>query len=227
MSGYTDLAIVVKRTNYQEADRIIKFYTSKKGLVTVLAKGVRKQKSRLASSVEPFCLTEIHFFNSKSQLSTITSANVKKYYSNIAKDLKKQNLAADSIRLIERYVQDSGSSEYFNLLKEYLESLDNLKNNELCQIWWQVNFLNLTGHLFNLNSDITGVKLSRGVKYKFDFESGSFLSSSEGSYGANHIQLLRLLLVNSPDKLLQLKDLELYTNNLADLTDKFTKLTFE
>lgn len=226
MSGYNDLAIVVKRTNYQEADRIIKLYTSKKGMISALAKGVRKQKSKIASAVEPFCLSEVRYISTKSQLVTITSASVKKYYEKIMVDLEKQLLAAEALKLIDRYVEDSGHGDYFDLLKNYFEHLNDMNDNDLCQLWWQLNFLDLTGHRFNLHHELNGASLVKDQKYNFDFESGSFFSSSQGIYDSNHIQLLRLVLANEPDKLLKLKNVSNYSVELLPLTKKFLSYTF-
>lgn len=226
MSGYNDLAIVVKRTNYQEADRIIKLYTAKKGMISALAKGVRKQKSKIASAVEPFCLSEVRYISSKSQLVTITSASVKKYYESIMNDLEKQLIAAEALKLVDRYVEDSGHGDYFDLLNAYFDHLNEMNSNELCQLWWQLNFLDLTGHRFNLHLELNGSTLTKDRKYNFDYDSGSFFSSSQGMYDSNHIQLLRLVLANQPDKLLKLKNVSSYSSDLLPLTKKFLSYTF-
>jgi len=46
-------AIVLRRTNYGEADRIIQFITPV-GKISAIAKGVRREKSRLAGGIELF-----------------------------------------------------------------------------------------------------------------------------------------------------------------------------
>lgn len=46
-------AIVLRRTNYGESDRILNLLTPE-GKVSVIARGVRKEKSRLAGSIELF-----------------------------------------------------------------------------------------------------------------------------------------------------------------------------
>ena len=44
-------AIVLARTNYGEADRIVSVLTADKGKVRLLAKGVRKIKSKMMAKV--------------------------------------------------------------------------------------------------------------------------------------------------------------------------------
>ena len=50
-------AIVLKRTDYAEADRIIQLLTPQ-GRRTVIAKGVRRQRSKLAGGIELFAVSE-------------------------------------------------------------------------------------------------------------------------------------------------------------------------
>ena len=58
MGTYKTRGIIIKRSNYSEADRILTIYTEKLGKIRVNAKGIRKIKSKLAGSLEPFCLTD-------------------------------------------------------------------------------------------------------------------------------------------------------------------------
>ena len=51
-------AIVLRRTNYGEADRILNFLTEQ-GVIAAIAKGVRKEKSKLAGAVELFTVSDI------------------------------------------------------------------------------------------------------------------------------------------------------------------------
>ena len=51
-------AIVLRRTNYGEADRILQLLTPE-GRRSVMAKGVRREKSKLAGGIELFALTDV------------------------------------------------------------------------------------------------------------------------------------------------------------------------
>jgi DNA repair protein RecO (recombination protein O) len=54
-------AVVLKRTDLGEADRIITFYTRDHGKLRAVAKGVRRTTSRSAGHLEPFTLTDVLF----------------------------------------------------------------------------------------------------------------------------------------------------------------------
>jgi DNA repair protein RecO (recombination protein O) len=60
--------IILKRINFSEADRILTVLTSNNGQVSMLAKGVRKSKSKLAGGLEIFSVSEINYIDGKSDL---------------------------------------------------------------------------------------------------------------------------------------------------------------
>ena len=51
-------AIVLRRTNYGEADRILQLLTPK-GKRSVMAKGARRERSKLAGGIELFALCDV------------------------------------------------------------------------------------------------------------------------------------------------------------------------
>ena len=54
-------AIILRRTNYGEADRILNMLTPQHGKVSAIAKGVRKAKSKLAGGLELFAVGYVQF----------------------------------------------------------------------------------------------------------------------------------------------------------------------
>ena len=59
MQVFKTEAIMLRRTNYGEADRIISFITPDRGKLSAIAKGVRKPKSKLAGGLELFAASDI------------------------------------------------------------------------------------------------------------------------------------------------------------------------
>ena len=51
-------AIILRRTDYGEADRILNILTPS-GKISAIAKGVRKARSKLAGGIEMFTLAEL------------------------------------------------------------------------------------------------------------------------------------------------------------------------
>ena len=72
--SYRDRAIVVKRHDLGEADRIIVLFTRNHGIVRAVAKGVRRAKSRFGSRLAPFVETDVQIHPGRN-LGTITGAD--------------------------------------------------------------------------------------------------------------------------------------------------------
>lgn len=58
-------AIVIGKRDWNEADRIVAFYSKKWGRIEALAKGIRKPKAKLRSHLELFCRLEISLVKAK------------------------------------------------------------------------------------------------------------------------------------------------------------------
>ena len=99
----TDLktrAFVLRRTNYGETDRILNLLTPE-GKISCLAKGVRKEKSKLAGGIELFTLSNVVVHRSqKSDLGLLTSAKMEIFYDQILKDLSNLELASNILKEI-------------------------------------------------------------------------------------------------------------------------------
>lgn len=99
------LAIVLKRTNYSEADRIITMLTKDLGKIQVIAKGVRKERSKLAGGIEPFCISEIGIVKGRGEIDTLTSARLQRHFGNIMKSLEKLDFAYSCLKTINKITQ--------------------------------------------------------------------------------------------------------------------------
>lgn len=120
MQTIATTGIVLSRTNYQEADRIMTFLTSNQGKVRVIAKGVRKAKSKMAGGIELFSVSGITYVSGVSELHTLVSARLKKHYGNIVADINKTLLAYEFMKRINKVTEDAAGAEYFELLNKAL-----------------------------------------------------------------------------------------------------------
>ena len=205
MKHISTQAIVLSRTNFGEADRILTFLTLDNGKLRGLARGVRKQKSKLAGGIELFSVSEISFLIGWGEIYTITSTRLVKHYGNIVKDIDRTNVAYDFIKLLGKNTEDNLEPEYFGLLKNAFEALDDEAINlDLVQLWFKAQLLKLAGHTPNLRTNQNGQKLEAGKKYIFDFDSMGFTQSGSGArtFSADHIKLLRLVFGETQPKTL-------------------------
>lgn len=192
MKTFRTQAIILARTDYGEADRIITFITPDRGKVTAIAKGVRKQKSKLAGGIELFSVSDISFIPGRRDIDTIVSTRLIKHYGHIVKDLDRTNTGYSFIKKLNKATEDAAESAYFDLLNQAFQALDdNTINLVLVEVWFSAQLLRLAGHTPNLRTDAAGQKLQAGAKYDFDFEKMCFAAGQ--GFGADHIKFLRLL----------------------------------
>jgi DNA repair protein RecO (recombination protein O) len=195
--------IVLGRTDYGEADRIITMLTPDQGKLRVMARGVRRSKSKLAGGIELFSISDVTYMPGKGEIGTLISTRLDKYYANIVKDIDRVQTGYELIKQLNKATEDEPEEEYFHLLNESFKALDDDKIDlELIKIWFQAQLLKFSGHTPNLVTDTEGRKLEAGKKYNFDFENMSFIDHPQGRFTAGHIKSLRLLFSENPPKTL-------------------------
>lgn len=189
--------IVLSRTDFGEADRIITVLTPEYGKLRLMAKGVRKAKSKLAGGIELFSVSQITFLKGRGEIGTLVSTRLQTHYGNIVKDIDRTQAGYELIKMLNRATEDHPESEYFDLLKSIFESLDDdTIDLELIKLWFQAQMLKLSGHSPNLTSDTSGQKLAAEAKYSFDYDSMAFNFQPQGLLTSEHIKTLRLLFSN-------------------------------
>jgi DNA repair protein RecO (recombination protein O) len=71
MAEWKDFCLVLRSREYREADRLVTLLTRRYGLVTGVARGVRKVQSKLAAQVEPLTLGFYQLHQGRSSLATL------------------------------------------------------------------------------------------------------------------------------------------------------------
>jgi DNA repair protein RecO (recombination protein O) len=185
--------IILSRTDYGEADRILTLLTPDHGKLRLMAKGVRRVKSKLAGGIELFSVSNITFITGRGEIGTLVSTRLVKHYGKIVGDLDRTMLGYDLIKQINKITEDHPGPEYFEFLKQIFEALDDLSISlDLVKFWFAAQLLSLTGHGPNLQTDSNDQKLDPTKAYDFNFDRTCFDESSRGRFKADHIKFLRL-----------------------------------
>lgn len=225
MNQLTTRGIILSRTNYGEADRILTVLTPDHGKLRLMARGVRKVKSKLAGGIELFSISDLVFIRGKNELGTLISSRLYKHYGHIVESLDRTMLGYELIKQLNRVTEDEPEAEYFELLRQTFEALDipNIAL-ELIQLWFTAQLLKLAGHSPNLQTDDQGNKLEPEQTYNFNFEAVAFTPADRGRFKANHIKLLRLLFgSNVPKGLAQVQGSEALVKAVAPLIQTMLK----
>lgn len=187
------IGYVMRRTNYGEADRILNIITPS-GKMSVIAKGVRREKSKLAGGIEIFTLSDYNIHFGKGDLGIVTGAKMQRHYCEIVKSLDKMELAANIMKKINNISEGSDNPDFFKIVDQSFESIDNNLDLRLVEIWYLLNIKKAAGEEVNFYRDIGGKKLMQEKKYDWDAREMAFFDSPNGEYDADDIKLLRLMI---------------------------------
>ena len=184
--------LVLRRTNYGEAERILSVITPE-GKMAVMAKGVRRPRSKLAGAVEMFTLSELNVHFGRSGMGVLTGAKMLEHYGELVKDLERLELASMFLKMTDRASENSGNSEFYEVIRQGLEGLNKGVNPKLVETWFLLNLKKAVGEEINLYRDTRGQKLVADERYEWNEMEEAFDVRESGSYGANEIKVLRLL----------------------------------
>lgn len=116
-------AIVIRRREQGEADRVLTLCTPL-GKRIVIAKGVRRVRSRKAGHLELFTLTRLVVARSRSSWDVVTQAETVRAYAPLRGDLVRGSHARYIAELYDRFVAEGeGGRPLFDLLRRTLDYL--------------------------------------------------------------------------------------------------------
>lgn len=217
MKQQTSPAIILRRINYGEADRIVTFLTPI-GKIAALVKGVRRSKSKLAGGVELFSESMVTFMDTRGELARIISTRLITHWDAIVGDLPRMMFGYEAMKLIDKAVEHEAEADYYNILKMTLEGLADLQLPLVAtETWFYLRLLTLLGRVPNLKTDASGQALKEGMLYTFLAEEMCFNSTATGEYRAQQITLLRLCQVQNLTVIKQVKDVAYNAEPLAQL----------
>lgn len=146
---YKTEGIILKRTNFGEADRLLTVFTKHYGKIRARAPGIRRTTSRKAPHLELFNLASLFLAQGKN-FDIVTEAVTLANFPGIRKDLKKVALAYYFCELVDGLCPErQESKEVFSLLKRSLRESEASRYNNIYyhsesfanQLLWNLGFL--------------------------------------------------------------------------------------
>lgn len=203
MKQHRTNAIVLKRLNYGEADRILTLLTPSLGIVSVIVKGARKLKSKLAAGAELLAINQLVLIEGKSELYTVSSATLEHSFRNILSDLERTNSAFMMLRRVLKIKFIDETSDIYEITREALEAFDDLAvPPATTSLWSYLQLMQVLGHMPDLSVDSSGAALSEDKTYSLDEANGVLVVG--GQLNSNHIKLWRLVNRYKPAQLAQI-----------------------
>lgn len=102
---YSTEALVLRRHDFGEADRLVTLFTPRYGKIRAVAKGVRRPTSRKAGHLEPLTRVKLQLAKGRN-LDIITQAEASELYSNLRRDLVSIGHANYIVELLDRFTME-------------------------------------------------------------------------------------------------------------------------
>jgi len=142
-------AIVLRHTDYGEADRIMTFFTREEGLFKGFARGARKSRKRFGAALEAF--SEIRLFwkaGRGSGLPLLQEAELETLHDGLRRDLSLLTLASYGCELVEElFGEGQPHPEVYRLLSAFLGHLDLHGAGPECRFLLELRALSLAGYI--------------------------------------------------------------------------------
>ena len=139
-------AVVLRHSDYGEADRLLTLFTRQLGKIRALAKGARKIASRKAGHIEPFTYVRLQLAKGRDML-LITQADTVDGYQPLREDLILTSQAAYVLELLDRfsYEEEAESSAIFRVLTDTLARLAAKNDPWLVTRYYEMRLLDYLG----------------------------------------------------------------------------------
>ena len=137
--------VILRHSNFAEADRLLTIFTREEGKVRAIAKGVRKARSRKAGHVEPFTRTSLQLARGR-DLFILTQAEAADVYAHLREDLVLLGYASYVIELLDRSTTDEVENRsLYNLLTQTLTRLNRGDDPNLVTRFYELRLLDYVG----------------------------------------------------------------------------------
>ncbi|MFA4881118.1 MAG: DNA repair protein RecO [Candidatus Doudnabacteria bacterium] len=116
--------IIIKRVKYGEADRVLTVFTEDLGKIQVLARGIRRGKSKLAGVLELFSLVQLELVRGRTW-DVVIGAHALNNFLGLKTDLKKVSFAHFSAEFIDKFTEEGGTDRrLYALFRNLFLNLD-------------------------------------------------------------------------------------------------------
>jgi len=151
---YKTEAIVLKRTNLGEADKILSLYTPNFGKIRAVAKGVRRPKSKLGGHVETLTRSAMMLAVGRN-LDIITQSQTIDSYVPLRNDLWRTSCALYIAELVERFTEEHIENyAVYRLLSSAINDIVEADNVDLLLRYFEIQMMGYMGYKPQLHSCI-------------------------------------------------------------------------
>lgn len=139
-------AVVLRHSDWGEADRLLVLYSREQGKLRAVAKGVRRLRSRKAGHLQPFTRVALLLARGR-DLWIVTQAETVEAYLALRDDLLRTGYAAYAVELLDRFTYEDGENRrLYQMLTETLRRIAN-EEDAFCAIrYYEIQLLDVLGY---------------------------------------------------------------------------------
>ena len=157
---YTTEAVVLRSLRLGEADRILHLYTSDRGRLGAVAKGIRRTRSRFGARLEPLSHVELVLHQGRGELQTVTGVELVRSHSAAREQPYRLGVGLIGLEAMLRlFTEQERNERAFTALTRFLDLVDGIepRNGERpaldpLALAFQLKLLWLSGYLPHLGS---------------------------------------------------------------------------
>ncbi len=122
---YKTEAVVLRSIRFGEADRVLHLYTSERGRIGAVAKGVGKTKSRFGARLEPLSHVELMLHQGSGELQTVTGASLLHSHDAVRTDYYRLSVGLIGAEaMLPLFSEQEKNERAFTALTRFLDALN-------------------------------------------------------------------------------------------------------
>lgn len=143
---YRTRAVILKSKDYRDADKLITVFSEKEGKFRAIARGVKKPRSSMRASLQPFCHSHL-YLNRGRELDLITQTRLLEFYGNIREDLTGTLQVVYLLELLDKALADRVPMMHlYRDVLDILEALEQMGYNPLFIRYAELSVLTNSGY---------------------------------------------------------------------------------
>lgn len=225
---------ILKSTDYKESDAILHVYTQEYGRISLLAKGIKKIKSKNAPGCQTITLSEFTFIPRKG-LSTLIKAIPVTYFRHIKENIELEVYASYFSEFIYKFTEENDPDEYLYI--NFIQAINCLENGyyyALLYVMFNAMILKVTGTALVVDGcaycnsvlNIVGISYTGGGFVCQDcIGEYDFRNSKELLQAFRHINKYTFATIDKID--IEIHYIEALVPILEHYIDEYTGMTFK
>jgi DNA repair protein RecO (recombination protein O) len=183
-------AIILKRRDFGEADRLLTVLTPEHGKIDVIAKGARKPNSHKTGHVELFTRADMLIHTGR-ELGIVAQAEMVAPYLGLREDLGRGAYASYCAELLDRFTAE-GDQDYhnlFSLLDSTLNDLCSDNDPRLAVRYYEIHLLEAVGFRPELSECVVSREPVKPEDQFFSYALGGVVSAGHGHEGRSAVPI--------------------------------------